>query len=139
MNEKSVCRNEQEVIAEAEARREAWFRHFRRWRMTHWVVGIIGVLSSVVAASQKVDDVLLPVAASLSAVCFAIIGFTSSQRRASAYVSAWRLIGTALLRYKAGLIALDAVITAVERGEAAIAEADMTSVHASQMLPPDTK
>lgn len=123
------------ILAEIRERRNAWFRYFRSWRAVYWIVGILGVLSSVVAASRQLPDNWLSAAAGVSAVCLAVIGFTGSQRRANAYVSAWRVVGTAMLRYKGGLISLDDLISALDRGEAAITEADINRPLTSEPFP----
>jgi hypothetical protein len=110
-------------FADIAERHQAWFKYFQRWRATYWICGIVGVIASVSAAAKQVTSAA-PYFAILSSICFAVIGFTNPQRRANGYVGAWRILGTARLKYENGLCDLAALIAAVDQGEAAIAQAD---------------
>lgn len=112
------------IIAKIESRRDAWRAYFRGWRMLFWTCGVLGVAASVLAAAEKVTGISAPYFAALSSVCMALIGFTNPQRRAIAYLRAWRLLDGALLRHEAGNLGLSDLVETVERGESIIAEAD---------------
>jgi len=113
-----------QVLGKISRRHYAWFRYFQLWRATFWTCGIVGVGASVMAAAEKVSGTGAPYFAVVSSLCFAVIGFMNPQRRANAYVSAWRVLGTTLLRHEAGQCDISDVIAAMDRGEAAIGEAD---------------
>ncbi len=116
--------SQESIIATIRDRHNAWFGFFRWWRLAFWACGVLGAGASTVAAAENVSGAAAPYFAALSSLCFAIIGFANPQRRANAYVSAWRTLGTALLLYEAGKYDISQVIAAVDRGEAAIGEAD---------------
>jgi len=114
------------VVKNIEKRHRAWFRYFRRWRALFWTCGVVAATASALAAA-KVAGEAAPYFAVLSSAAVAVLGFTNPQRRANAYVNAWRILGSALLRYQVGQCELSDVIEAVDRGEASIGEADTRS------------
>lgn len=111
------------VVDKISDRHAAWFGYFQKWRATFWVCGILAATASALAASS-VAGRAAPYFAVASSVCIAILGFTNPQRRANAYVAAWRIVGSALLRYAAGESAVSDLVSAVDRGEAIIGEID---------------
>jgi uncharacterized protein (DUF1501 family) len=112
-----------EVVRQISERHWSWFKHFRRWRGTYWACGIVAAAASALAASRVLDKASAYFAL-LSSVSIAVMGFTNPQRRANAYVAAWRMVSVALLRYEAGQSTVAELISAVDRGEAHIGEMD---------------
>jgi hypothetical protein len=116
--------SEPDVASSIRRRHDAWFLYFGLWNAVFWCCGIIGVGSSVLAASDKVSGPWAPYYAVVSSLCFAVIGFANPQRRASGYIRAWRVVGSAVLRFDTGQISLPQLIDIVDQGESAISEAD---------------
>jgi hypothetical protein len=112
------------VVDKISDRHAAWFKYFRRWRAIFWGCGILAATASALAASS-VAGTAAPYFAVLSSICIAILGFTNPQRRANGYVAAWRIVGSALLRYAAGDASVSDLVSAVDRGEAIIGEIDI--------------
>ena len=113
-----------DVVVLVSERRRAWFRYFRSWRAVFWACGVTAAGASTLAAATQVSGEVAPYFAVLSSVCVAMLGFLDPQRRANAYVTAWRTLDSSLLRYKAGSCEISALIDSLDHGEAAIAEAD---------------
>jgi hypothetical protein len=111
------------VVDKISDRHAAWFRYFQKWRAIFWLCGVVAATASTLAASSIVYGAA-PYFAVLSSVCVAILGFTNPQRRANAYVAAWRIVGSALLRYGAGESTVSDLVSAVDRGEAIIGGID---------------
>jgi hypothetical protein len=116
--------DEAAVLREIESRHKRWFMYFKFWKHLFWTCGVLCVTSSTLAAAEKVSGNAAPYFAVLSSVCIAVIGFSGPQRRAQSYVTAWRALGSALMRYKAGACDLLAVLEALDAGEKAIADGD---------------
>lgn len=112
------------VIDKIAKRHGAWFRYFRSWRSLFWACGVTAAAASALAAAELGKT--SPYFALLSSLCIAVLGFTNPQRPAHAYATAWRRLGSALLRYEANECKLTDVILAVDQGEAAIAEVDVS-------------
>jgi len=111
------------VVNKISDRHTAWFGYFRTWRAIFWLCGIVSATASALAASKVAGDAA-PYFAVLSSVCIAVLGFTNPQRRANAYVAAWRIVGSALLRYGTGESNVSDLVSAVDRGEEIIGVID---------------
>jgi hypothetical protein len=109
------------LIAE---RASSWKFAFMLNIVTHWVVGIGGVLASVVAAAGLSSGVTRT-AGIMAALCVGVLGFVRPEQMYQRYVRAWRILDSACLRYSSGLIDLETLHRALEHGEAAI-QADET-------------
>ena len=110
------------VPDEIEARLNAWYRMFNFASRTHYVVGVLGVACSALAASNVVDA--SQILAAISAVCIAILGFAQPEKKYLKFVRAWRVLDAAVLKYKYGKIDLDALLEKLERGEQLITEVE---------------
>ncbi len=108
--------------AEIEARVNAWYRMFNFANRTHYVVGVLGVACSALAASDVggASQIL----AAISAVCIAILGFAQPEKKYFKFVRAWRVLDAAVLKYRYGKIDLDTLLETVERGEELITEVE---------------
>lgn len=119
------------IVMEVTERHWSWFKFFQRWRGTFWTCGVLAATSSALAASDKVAGSWSPYYAVLSSICIAVLGFTNPQRRANAYVAAWRMVSIALLHYKAGSSTVYDLVATVDRAEALIGEMDTKDINHS--------
>lgn len=103
------------VPKEIEARVNAWYRMFNFASRIHYVVGVLGVACSALAAADIFD--ISQFLAALSAVCIAILGFAQPERKYMKFVRAWRVLDAAVLKYRYGKIDLDTLLDTVDRGE----------------------
>ena len=110
------------VPEEVEARVNAWYRMFNFASRTHYVVGVLGVACSALAASDVVGA--SQILAAISAVCIAILGFAQPEKKYLKFVRAWRVLDAAVLKYKYGKIDLDVLLEKLERGEQLITEVE---------------
>ncbi len=113
MEEKEIAH--QAVPKEIEERVAAWYRMFNFASRSHYVVGVLGVACSALAAADIFN--ISQFLAALSAVCIAILGFAQPERKYMKFVRAWRVLDTAVLKYKYGKIDLDTLLDTVDRGE----------------------
>jgi len=125
----------EKIVTEVSERHWSWFKFFQRWRGIFWTCGVLAATSSALAASDKVAGSWSPYFAVLSSISIAVLGFTNPQRRANAYVAAWRMVGVALLYYKAGSSTVYDLIATLDRAEALIGEIDTKDTnHSSTAL-----
>lgn len=93
-----------DIPEEIKALVDAWHKYFHRWRFAHYVLGILGTVSSITVASNPKILASVPYSldtlAWLSAVCIALITFLIPSKKAKSYVSAWRILYDAVGRYK---------------------------------------
>lgn len=74
------------VPDEIETRVNAWYRMFNFASRTHYVVGVLGVACSALAASNIVGA--SQILAAISAVCIAILGFAQAEKKYLKFVRA---------------------------------------------------
>jgi len=106
---------------EVESRLNCWHKLYRRANVTHYMVGILGVAASALAAAVDIGEASRLLAA-ISAVCIAILGFVRPERKFIKFVRAWRTLDAAAMRYRYGKVDLDYLFNAMERGEQIISE-----------------
>jgi hypothetical protein len=97
-----------------------WHGLWRRSSMYHYFFGVISVAASVISTST--EGTAAKVCSIVAAVATSLIGFMHPERRYLKFVGAWRVLDLAAMRYRHGLIDKAALIDAVEKGEACIAE-----------------
>jgi len=123
---------------EVKSRLNCWYKLYRRANVTHYIVGILGVAASALAAVDigEASRIL----AAISAVCIAILGFVKPERKFIKFVRAWRTLDAAAMRYRYGKADLDYLFSAVERGEQLIAEFEQDlSTKAQNQFPENTE
>lgn len=117
---------------EVELRLKTWKTWWRIFVHAHYLLGIVGVLSSTLAAALPKDlSWLVSLCAVVSACCFAVIGFVNPDKRYIGLVRAWRVLDVANARWKRGLITEAELLDVMQRCEALATEP------ASHELPPD--
>jgi hypothetical protein len=114
---------------EVKLRLDTWKVWWRIFVHAHYLLGIIGVLSSTLAASLPKSSViygtdlnLVTICAVISACCFAIIGFVAPDKRYIGLIRAWRALDVSLARYKRGHITEAQLLDALERCETVATE-----------------
>lgn len=119
------------VPPEVQLRLDTWKLWWRVFIHSHYLLGIIGVLSSTLAAALPKELVIWPGVLNLnvvsffaviSACCFAIIGFVAPDKRYIGLVRAWRSLDVSLARYRRGLISEAQLLDALERCETVATE-----------------
>lgn len=105
-------------------RLKTWKFWWRIFVHAHYLLGIIGVFSSTLAASIKQDAYIpfttisaVSTCAVISAVCFAIIGFVAPDKRYIGLIRAWRVLEVATAKYRRGLISEEQLFDILERCE----------------------
>jgi hypothetical protein len=99
-------RPELPIPPEVRRRLDTWRTLWRVFLWLHYSLGVVGVLSSALAAALPVSW-LVTLFAVLSACCFAVIGFVSPERRYLGLIRAWRTLDFAATQYKNGLLSLE--------------------------------
>lgn len=89
-----------EVIKQLEDKVNFWFGLHSLCKWIHWIVGILGVTMSTLAASSAVHKDVLPYLSVVAAVCFGIMGFVNPQKQAALFIRAYRLLEPAIREYK---------------------------------------
>ena len=104
---------------EVRSRLICWHKLYRRANSTHYIVGVLGVAASTLAAVDigEASQIL----AAVSAVCIAILGFVRPERKFIKFVRAWRILDAAAIRYRYGKVDLDGLFKAMDQGESLIA------------------
>jgi len=104
---------------EVRSRLNCWHKLYRRANSTHYIVGVLGVAASTLAAVDigEASQFL----AAIAAVCIAILGFIKPERKFIKFVRAWRILDAAAIRYRYGKVDLDDLLKAMDQGERLIA------------------
>lgn len=91
-----------ELLARCELRVKAWNFWRLFWGLTHHIVGILGVLSSVIVGTQpeSAPAWLRVTLAAVAGACSALLAFLAPERRAIAFTRAWRMLDHAVLGYR---------------------------------------
>ncbi|MEN5038238.1 hypothetical protein [Pseudomonas sp. TWI929] len=117
------------IPAEVKQRLDTWKRWWRVFVHAHYLLGIVGVLSSTLAAALPKNYYLfgdslsaISLCAVISACCFAIIGFVSPDKRYIGLIRAWRALDVSLARYRRGYITEPQLLDALERCETVATE-----------------
>jgi hypothetical protein len=109
-------RPELPIPPEVRRRLDTWRPLWRVFLWLHYTLGVVGVLSSALAAALPVSW-LVTLFAVVSACCFAMIGFVSPERRYLGLIRAWRTLDFAATQYKNGLLSLEELLAWLKRRE----------------------
>lgn len=88
------------IIKTAEERRLFWLKLSHRWKSLHWIVGLIGLVMSGLAAATQISRGAAPYFSLVATLCIGIIGFASPEKRAQMFIEAYGVIDNALLEYE---------------------------------------
>jgi hypothetical protein len=119
----SVTPQEAATVAlprDVDQRLSFWYGLWHRSSMYHYFFGVVSVAASVISTST--EGTAAKVCSIVAAIATSLIGFMHPERRYLKFVRAWRVLDLAAMRYRHGLIDEAALIDAVEKGEACIAE-----------------
>jgi hypothetical protein len=109
-------------------KRRWWLRLFVLWRVLHYSFGVICTLGAIYIASLPGDprvSTQKAVAALVTGGCAALMTLLRTSESGKAFNRAWRLLETACLRYAHDeSVTVEALVEAVAKGEAMIAEVD---------------
>lgn len=104
-----------------------WFNMYWRFIWAHYIMSGLAVILSVIQTTNLKDyDHLHPVFAAILAVDAGLIALFGAEKKANQAQRAWRILGVELDRFKAGTSSLENVISAYEKGEDIIHEAQPT-------------
>lgn len=104
-------------------RLKSWERTHRLYFILHYFIGIVGVLASTLASSKLFwNPQILSI---ISTVCIAVLAFVRPEREHIRFWQAWKTLDSAVIRYESGLVNLEEVVDALDRGEAGILEFDV--------------
>jgi len=88
------------------------------WTVGHYIVGVLGVIASAVAASIKDSDTSWGRGFSITAaICISVVTFSNPRRTADLFWTAARLLNEARRRYELGLCDVAELNEAATRGE----------------------
>lgn len=109
------------VIPEVIAKRlTSWEKLWTQSAKIHYFFGILSVGASAVAAAVGGD--WARGFSAVAAVLTAVIGFVQPERRYLKFVRAWRVLDSAVIKFRLGQAGIKELIEAVDRGEALITE-----------------
>ncbi len=83
----------------AEERRIFWLNLSHKWKATHWIVGVLGIAMSTLAAATNVSRSLAPYFSVAAALCIAFVGFANPQKQAHKNISAYIILDAAIMAY----------------------------------------
>ena len=112
-------------IAWREAR---WFTFGRWWGFTHYVLGIIAVVTPILASSVTKGTLLQISSTVLAALCAALITFLQPSRKSDSYWRAWRHLDAVIRRYRSGALSREDLNKAIDEGEAIIQSSALAHV-----------
>lgn len=118
MNEIDV----RDVPDDVSKRHLAWMIYWKRAVTTHYVIGILGVTASCIAATGF--EYFSQAAAIVSAFCIGVLGFVQPERKYLKFVRAWRRLDSSVMLFRFGKIEIDDLLQAVEDGESIITEVE---------------
>lgn len=101
----------------------AWVRKRGQAIFLHYSVGVVGILSSVVAAVDMYSR-WASLWMVISSFCIAFQSFGNPRKEYGKFARAVRVLYAAVLRYRYHGLDMDGLLTAVERGEAIIENLD---------------
>ncbi|MBE9260138.1 hypothetical protein [Dolichospermum sp. LEGE 00246] len=110
------------VPKEVEDLNKLYVSYFRTARTLHYLVGVLGLIFSLVATSGFGGSEVSRGSALGSGLCFGIMGFVDPNSRYKKCVKAARILNLATLRYKYGEISQAELFSAVERAEKLVTE-----------------
>jgi hypothetical protein len=108
---------------------DVWDTLFHRWWVYHYLLGIAGLLSSIIVAAgyRLFSQQIISILSLLAAICMGLITFLMPSKRARAYVAAWRLLNDACNRYiNDDTFTIKELLDAQKKGEDIISNSDPT-------------
>ena len=109
------------VVPDEIAKRLAsWSRISIRLATAQYMIGIFGVACGATAAAAGGE--LGRYLAAASGVCTAILGFARPEQRYLRFISAWRVLDHAIMKFKLGRADIDELLAAVNTGETLLTE-----------------
>lgn len=94
---------------------KSWWLCFLIWSAIHYLLGLTATIGTVFIAAKTGAGNALAASSQLGiivAICTAIITFSNASAKANAYIQAWRVVHTTVVRYQ-----IDATITEVDLGK----------------------
>ena len=118
-----------DVPDEFRGRLTAWYKFFWLWWGVHYFLGIVGMVSAILAAVASVQPNLLPgypaIPGIVSAVFVSLLTFLRPSHPARGYTEAWRKLSGACNRYRFEQeFTLRDLQNAVDEGERLIKESE---------------
>jgi len=127
------------IPEDVRVRLQTWKWLFNLFLWLHYIFGVLGVLSSALAAAlSKQGSGWVTGFAVTSACCFAVIGFVAPEKRYLGFVRAWRTLAAASSRYQHGIVDLASLLAVMARCEIVASEPSMHDQSLDQLkLPSD--
>jgi hypothetical protein len=107
------------VPPEVASRLSAWVLRRRHAIFLHYCVGVLGILSSVAAAADAYSR-WASLWMVISSFCMGFMAFGNPRKEYSKFARAVRVLESAILRYRYHEPDMNALLAAVDRGEAII-------------------
>jgi hypothetical protein len=109
--------------------KEQWLKCRKLWTALHYLIGILAIAFSSIAASKTdalgLSPTVVAWCAWLTVLCTALLTFLSAERKSNKYARAWSILNNQIARYKADYqIQLKDVLEAYTQGENIIFESD---------------
>lgn len=109
-----------EIPPEIKKRHRTWQVFFEGYTSIHYIVGVVGVIASVLSATQASKETNDPLFGIISAACIAILGFVQPDKQYRKYVNAWRILDRGINQYRHGLIDIKDLVASLNRAESSI-------------------
>jgi hypothetical protein len=109
------------IPEDIQLRLKAWKRLYVTHLWTHYVFGVLGVIASALSGF-KLHGPWQQIFAGTATISIAIVGFVRPQEKYEKFVQAWRTLDSASTRYRHGLIAIEPLVEAQDKGEQLITE-----------------
>lgn len=109
------------VPEQIQKRLKEWKLTFKLAHRAHYAIGTIGLLSGALSPLAGQYNPYLSVLAGLSA---ATVTFVQPLRIYRRYVSAWRMLDIAILRFESGDMSFQNLISSLETGEQIIQQTE---------------
>jgi hypothetical protein len=105
-----------------------WFTFGRLWGITHYVLGVIAVVTPILASSVTKGTAFQISSTALAALCAALITFLQPSRKSDSYWRGWRHLDAAIRRYRSGTLSREDLNKAIDEGETIIQSSALASV-----------
>jgi len=122
-----------EVPEDIERRLAAWRTYWKRAVAMRYLVGIVGITDSCIAAANFED--YSQFAAIISALCIGVLGFVQPEQKYLKFIQAWRRLDSSMMKFKFGQIEIGALLQAVEDSESIITEIEKETRKTTTEIP----
>lgn len=123
---------ENSVPIEITKRLREWRIYFKISHRLHYLVGLTGVLISPLAIMDPAK--YGAIVGAISGVCIGILGFAQPYGLYRRFVSAWRHLDTASLKYQYNLISIESLLDALDQSEDKINGAELEKAEGRDRL-----